>query len=55
MLNKKVGDAVKAGESLVTIHANREDVASVIEKIKENITIADHAEAPVLVHGIVTE
>lgn len=55
MLNKKVGDAVKAGESLVTIHANREDVASVIEKIKENITIADHAQAPVLVHGIVTE
>ena len=24
MLNKKVGDAVKKGDSLVTIHANRE-------------------------------
>ncbi|MNP84956.1 Pyrimidine-nucleoside phosphorylase [compost metagenome] len=55
MLNKKVGDPVKAGESLVTIHANREDVADVIAKIKENITIADHADAPVLVHDIVTE
>ncbi|WP_338543892.1 pyrimidine-nucleoside phosphorylase [Paenibacillus tundrae] len=55
MLNKKVGDPVKAGESLVTIHANRKDVADVIAKIKENITIADKADAPVLVHDIVTE
>ncbi|MCS7460489.1 pyrimidine-nucleoside phosphorylase [Paenibacillus doosanensis] len=55
MLNKKIGDPVKAGESLVTIHANREEVTDVIEKIYANIRIADHAEAPVLVHGIVTE
>ncbi|MCZ8513975.1 pyrimidine-nucleoside phosphorylase [Paenibacillus filicis] len=55
MLNKKVGDPVKAGESLVTIHANREDVKDVVEKIYANIRIADHAEAPVLVHDIVTE
>ncbi|MFC5447447.1 pyrimidine-nucleoside phosphorylase [Paenibacillus aestuarii] len=55
MLNKKVGDPVKAGESLVTIHANREDVKDVMEKIYENIRIADHADAPMLVHGIVKE
>jgi len=55
MLNKKVGDAVQAGESLVTIHANREDVKDVMEKIYQNIRIADHADAPVLVHGIVKE
>ncbi|MGG0815042.1 pyrimidine-nucleoside phosphorylase [Paenibacillus alvei] len=55
MLNKKIGDAVKAGESLVTIHANRENVDDVIAKIYENIRISDHAEAPVLVHNIVTE
>jgi len=55
MLNKKIGDAVKAGESLVTIHANRENVDDVIAKIYENIRISDHAEAPVLVHDIVTE
>jgi len=55
MLNKKIGDAVKAGESLVTIHANREKVDDVIEKIYANIRIANHAEAPVLVHEIVTE
>lgn len=55
MLNKKVGDPVKAGESLVTIHANREDVKDVVEKIYASVRIADHAEAPVLVHDIVTE
>ncbi|MFD0696601.1 pyrimidine-nucleoside phosphorylase [Paenibacillus sp. GCM10027628] len=55
MLNKKIGDPVKAGESLVTIHSNREDVHEVIEKIYENIRIADHAEPPVLIYEIVTE
>ncbi|WP_068776791.1 pyrimidine-nucleoside phosphorylase [Paenibacillus sp. FJAT-26967] len=55
MLNKKIGDKVKAGESLVTIHSNRENVDDVIEMLYANIRIADHAEAPVLVHDIVTE
>ncbi|WP_322904700.1 pyrimidine-nucleoside phosphorylase [Paenibacillus campi] len=55
MLNKKVGDAVKAGESLVTIHANRKNVDDVMEKLYENIRIADHADAPTLVYGTVTE
>ncbi|MDP1511801.1 pyrimidine-nucleoside phosphorylase [Paenibacillus sp. CMAA1739] len=55
MLNKKVGDAVQKGDSLVTIHANREDVDQVMEKIYTNIRIADHAEAPVLIYGTVTE
>ncbi|APB69551.1 pyrimidine-nucleoside phosphorylase [Paenibacillus polymyxa] len=55
MLNKKVGDAVQKGDSLVTIHANHEDVAQVLEKIYANIRIADHAEAPVLIYGTVTE
>ncbi|WII38424.1 pyrimidine-nucleoside phosphorylase [Paenibacillus thiaminolyticus] len=55
MLNKKIGDRVQAGESLVTIYANRENVDDVIEKIYANIRIGEHAEAPVLVHDIVTE
>ncbi|WP_426446385.1 pyrimidine-nucleoside phosphorylase [Paenibacillus sp. S-38] len=55
MLNKKVGDAVKAGESLVTIHANRENVQEVMDMIYANIRIADQAEAPVLIYGTVTE
>jgi pyrimidine-nucleoside phosphorylase len=53
VLNKKVGDKVKNGESLVTIHANQEDVAEVKEKIYQNISIADKAEAPRLIHQIV--
>jgi len=55
MLNKKVGDPVKKGESLVTIHANREDVDDVKQKLYESIRIDDHADAPVLVYDIVTE
>jgi pyrimidine-nucleoside phosphorylase len=55
VLNKKIGDKVKVGESLITIHANRENVDEVIRKIYENIRIADHAEVPVLVHDIVTK
>ncbi|RJG17687.1 pyrimidine-nucleoside phosphorylase [Paenibacillus thiaminolyticus] len=55
MLNKKIGDPVQAGESLVTIYANRENVDDVIKKIYANIRIGDHAEAPVLVHDIVME
>lgn len=55
MLNKKIGDKVVAGESLVTIHANRENVEEVIEKIYANITIAEQATAPALIHGFVTE
>ncbi|AZK46120.1 pyrimidine-nucleoside phosphorylase [Paenibacillus lentus] len=55
ILNKKIGDKVVAGESLVTIHANRENVDEVIEKIYGNIMISDQAAAPTLIHGIVTE
>lgn len=55
MLNKKVGDAVKKGDSLVTIHANRDNVDDVKQKLYESIRIADHADAPVLIYDIVTE
>ncbi|MDO7906652.1 pyrimidine-nucleoside phosphorylase [Paenibacillus sp. JX-17] len=55
MLNKKVGDLVRAGESLLTIHANREDVQDIMDMLYASITIADQAEAPVLIYDIVTE
>jgi len=55
MLRKKVGDKVAEGESLVTIYANREDVEDVKQKIYDNIDISDHAEAPTLIHTIITE
>ena len=37
VLNKKVGDVVKEGESLLTIHSNRENVDDVIKKLDESI------------------
>lgn len=55
MLRKKVGDAVKEGESLVTIFADQEDVENVKAKIYENIQISDHAITPTLVHKVITE
>lgn len=55
MLRKKVGDKVEEGESLVTIYSNREDVEDVKEKIYANIEIAEQAEAPKLIHTIITE
>jgi pyrimidine-nucleoside phosphorylase len=55
MLRKKVGDAVKEGEPLVTIYANRENVEDVKAKIYENITIANKAETPPLIHTIITD
>ncbi|PFW58826.1 pyrimidine-nucleoside phosphorylase [Bacillus cereus] len=54
MLRKKVGDAVKEGEPFVTIYANRENVEDVKAKIYENISIAETAIAPKLVHTVIT-
>ncbi|TWK83557.1 Pyrimidine-nucleoside phosphorylase [Bacillus paralicheniformis] len=55
MLRKKVGDAVEKGEPLVTLYANRENVDDVITKVYDNIQIAEKAEAPKLVHTVITE
>ncbi|MBO2945584.1 pyrimidine-nucleoside phosphorylase [Paenibacillus sp. F411] len=54
MLNKKIGDTVKQGESLATIHANTEQVDDVIQKLYASITIAAEGKAPALVLDIVT-
>ncbi|MBC1359155.1 pyrimidine-nucleoside phosphorylase [Listeria booriae] len=55
MLRKKVGDKVEAGEPLVTIYANKEDVKAVEEKIYANIKVSNHADAPKLIHTIITK
>ncbi|MEF7634591.1 pyrimidine-nucleoside phosphorylase [Bacillus thuringiensis] len=55
MLRKKVGDAVKEGEPFVTIYANRKNVEDVKAKIYENISIAETAVAPKLVHTVITD
>ncbi|MCE0455428.1 pyrimidine-nucleoside phosphorylase [Staphylococcus haemolyticus] len=55
VLNKKVGDVVKEGESLLTIHSNRENVDDVIKKLDESIEIQGQATTPTLIHKIITE
>ncbi|PEI85725.1 pyrimidine-nucleoside phosphorylase [Bacillus pseudomycoides] len=55
MLRKKVGEAVKEGEPLVTIYANRENVEDVKAKIYENISVSEKAETPNLIHTIITD
>ncbi|OLF26792.1 pyrimidine-nucleoside phosphorylase [Staphylococcus aureus] len=55
VLNKKVGDKVNEGESLLTIHSNRENVDDVIKKLDESIEIKAQAKTPTLIHKIITE
>ncbi|KEZ51497.1 pyrimidine-nucleoside phosphorylase [Metabacillus indicus] len=56
MLNKKIGEAVKKGDSLVTIYSNQEDVEQVKAKLYESIKVSQQAvEAPPLVHDTVKE
>lgn len=56
VLNKKIGDPVKKGESLVTIHSNRESsVSDVTGKIYDAFTISkEPVQAPVLVYDVIT-
>ena len=55
VLHKKVGDKVEAGESILTIYSNRENVEDVKQKLYDNIFIADTATAPTLIHTVITE
>ncbi|KIO94084.1 thymidine phosphorylase [Levilactobacillus brevis] len=50
MMNKKVGDPVKAGESLLTIYSNREDIADMKQRLYDNIEVRDTAEPFTLIH-----
>ncbi|GCF94275.1 pyrimidine-nucleoside phosphorylase [Enterococcus florum] len=54
-LKKKVGDAVKEGEALLTIYSNTEDTSAVEQLLYENISIGDNSLEPTLIHGIITE
>lgn len=55
IMHKKVGDHVETGESLLTIHTNREDINAIKQKLYENIKIADHAEKIPLIYSVITE
>jgi pyrimidine-nucleoside phosphorylase len=53
MMNKKVGDAVKAGDTLLTIYSNRENVDDIKQMLYDNIEISDSAEPITLIHETV--
>ncbi|KYH13026.1 pyrimidine-nucleoside phosphorylase [Staphylococcus kloosii] len=55
VMNKKVGDQVKEGESLLTIHSNSETIDNVKEKLNNSITISKQGSNPTLIHKIITE
>ncbi|WP_139892051.1 MULTISPECIES: pyrimidine-nucleoside phosphorylase [unclassified Bacillus (in: firmicutes)] len=51
VLNKKVGDEVAEGESLVTVHSNSEEIANVLEKIYGAYNIStEKVQAPTLIY-----
>ncbi|MEH7348342.1 pyrimidine-nucleoside phosphorylase [Gottfriedia acidiceleris] len=56
MLNKKVGEAVKKGDSLVTVYSSTEDISEVEKDLLENIKIsAEKVEEPTLVYDLIME
>lgn len=55
VLHKKIGDPVEKGEPLATIHANRENVDEIVEKIRDGIRIGNRAEKPALIHDVITD
>lgn len=55
VLHKKIGDSVKKGDTLLTIHSNRQEVEDVMAKIYDHITIAEQAKKPKLIHTIITD
>ncbi|MGY5340434.1 pyrimidine-nucleoside phosphorylase [Levilactobacillus spicheri] len=53
MMHKKVGDAVTAGEPLLTIYSNRENVDDIQDLLYDNIQISDSAAPITLIHETV--
>ncbi|WP_017728158.1 pyrimidine-nucleoside phosphorylase [Halalkalibacterium ligniniphilum] len=51
VLHKKIGDSVTAGESIATLHSNKEQVQDVIDMVTKAYTISDTAVAkPTLIY-----
>ncbi|MFY4775902.1 pyrimidine-nucleoside phosphorylase [Metabacillus sp. RGM 3146] len=56
MLNKKIGDKVEKGDSLVTIYSNQENIESVKEKLYESIKLSfEEVKAPKLIHATISK
>lgn len=55
MINKKVGEAVKKGESLVTLYANQSNFSEAEKMVLEAYTIGAEQITPTLIHQTITE
>src|SRR5699024_5596696 len=56
VLDKKVGDAVKKGDVLLTIHANQKNIDSVLSYLQKAIVITDKpVKKPQLIHDTITD
>ncbi|NEW08526.1 pyrimidine-nucleoside phosphorylase [Paenibacillus sp. SYP-B3998] len=54
MLTKKVGQAVRQGETIAILHANQENVSAIAAKIEQAFSIQNEAcEEPVLIYDII--
>jgi pyrimidine-nucleoside phosphorylase len=55
VLHKKIGDPVKKGESLVTVHANTDQIQEIISKIYASYSISDlPVKPPKLIYEVVS-
>ncbi|MFP9126741.1 pyrimidine-nucleoside phosphorylase [Niallia sp. BSM11] len=55
VLNKKIGDKVEAGESLVTIYSNTDNVDDVKQRLYEHIKVTDQkVDAPELIYEVIS-
>ncbi|MFL1696164.1 thymidine phosphorylase [Weissella kandleri] len=52
-LHKKLGDAVSAGESLMTIATEKEQIPDIIDYILEHVDIGPEAMKPELIHAVI--
>src|SRR5207244_2812334 len=53
-LNKKIGDSVQAGDSVCTLHANRQNTRDVEELVRSAYRISTEQPAPVrLIYDVI--
>jgi pyrimidine-nucleoside phosphorylase len=55
VLHHKVGDKVRQGEPLVTVHSNRKEIDGVEKLIRANFIIGDQAPTMKLIHEVITK
>lgn len=55
VLHHKVGDKVRQGEPLVTVHSNQKEIDGVEKLIRTNFTIGDQAPTMKLIHEVITK